>query len=471
MRPGAIAAGAREERGSTFVIVLWIALGLVSLALYFAQSTSFELRAADSRVCGMAADQAIDAAVRYLQFVLVNYETNGVAPDPSTYLCEAVPVGDSHFWFLGRDTNDMQVGPSRLNFGLVSEASKVNLNTASSNMLAYVPYMTPELTQAIIDWRDTNGGSGTYQMYYGIHNPPYQAKSAPFESIEELKLVYGGDLYTLMGEDLNRNGVLDPNEIDENHNGRVDPGVLEYVTIYSREPSTYSNGTARVSIRSVGSTGPLATLLQSTFGQSQADRILGSLGVLNVGGRPGSGPGGGPGRGTVVVVRQFASPLEFYRASQMSADDFAKIENAITAQTATNYIEGRINVNTASAEVLGVLPGLTNNPGLVQTLLTYRQQNPYRLQSIGWVVDALGQNNSTVLDALQAEDCITTQSYQFSADVIALGPHGRGYRRVRFILDTVDGTPKVVYRQDLTHLGWALGKEARQKWLLAKDTR
>ena len=45
---------------------------------------------------------------------------------------------------------------------------------------------------------------------------------------------------------------------------------------------------------------------------------------------------------------------------------------------------------------------------------------------------------------------ITTQSYQFTADIAALGPYGRGYRRVKFIFDTSDGTPKIVYRQDLT---------------------
>ncbi len=168
----------------------------------------------------------------------------------------------------------------------------------------------------------------------------------------------------------------------------------------------------------------------------------------------------------------FASPLQFYRASQMTADEFAQIANALTVSSATNYIEGRVNVNTASLAVLSCLPGLVDNPGLAQTLVNYRQQNPYRLTSIAWVAEALGQNNSSVLDALGTNDCLTTQSYQYAADIAALGPHGRGYRRVRFIIDTMDGTPKVIYRQDLTHLGWALGKEVRQTWLLAaKDTR
>ena len=62
-------------------------------------------------------------------------------------------------------------------------------------------------------------------------------------------------------------------------------------------------------------------------------------------------------------------------------------------------------------------------------------------------------------------------SYQYTADIAAVGPYGRGYRRVKFVFDTSSGAPKIIYRQDLTHLGWALGKEERQTALLAKATR
>ncbi len=475
-----------SEAASTFVIVLWIAFGLVSLALYFGQSMSFELKASDNRVCGLAAEQAIDGAARYISYMLANSQTNGVMPDPSTYLCEAVPVGDPRggdgergvprFWLIGRDTNNL-VATSQVGFGLVDEGSKLNLNTATSNMLVYLPRMTVDLTVAILDWRDTNGGSGAFQSWYGMHNPPYQNKSAPFESVEELRLLYGADMYMLAGEDVNFNGVLDPSEYDENRNGVADPGVLEYVTAFSREPSTHSNGVARIDIKSVTEGGPLTTLLQNTLGTSRANQVLTRLGLVSTGGaRPGAGgpraPGapGAPGAGGIVAPRTFTSPLQFYRESGMTADEFAQIAHSLTT-FGTNYIEGRVNVNNASAVVLSCLPGLSDNPALVQTLTSYRLQNPTRLTSIAWVVDALGQNNSTVLDALQASDCITTESYVFSADIAALGPYGRGYRRVRYIFDTVDGTPKIIYRQDLTHLGWALGNDARQRWLLAKDTR
>ncbi len=37
-------------------------------------------------------------------------------------------------------------------------------------------------------------------------------KCEPFETVDELRLLYGADMDTLLGEDANRNGILDPSE-------------------------------------------------------------------------------------------------------------------------------------------------------------------------------------------------------------------------------------------------------------------
>src|SRR5579862_5477823 len=94
--------------GSVLIIVLWIALGLVALALYFAQSMNLELRASDNRVSAQAADQAVDGAVRYVNYLLTTQianGSNGFVPDINGYVREAVSVGDARFWLIGRDTN------------------------------------------------------------------------------------------------------------------------------------------------------------------------------------------------------------------------------------------------------------------------------------------------------------------------------------------------------------------------------
>jgi type II secretory pathway component PulK len=459
-----------QQRGSVLVIVLWIAFGLVSLALYFANSMNFELRASDNRVSAMAADQAIEGAERYLSYLLATQAangSNGVFPILSDAQCRSVPVGEAHFWLIGRDTNN-PVGPGRMCFGLVDEASKLNLNlaaskpVAASNQIIWLPRMTADLTQAILDWVDTNG-TGPTVTYYAMQQPSYQCKCDPFETVDELRLLYGADMDTLVGEDADRNGILDPNEKDENQNGMLDSGVLEYVTVYTREPNTNSAGTAKVNISSLTSrSSELISLLQTNFGAARATQILGNLGLGN---NPPPRSGNNPQPQTTTV--RFASPLRFYVVSQMTSTEFALIGTNLTVSSGT-YVDGRVNVNTASAAVLACLLG--GDTGAGQQLVNYRQSNPNSLTSIAWIVDALGQSYPDALAALAAGDYITTQSYQYTADVAALGPYGRGYRRVKFIFDTSGGSPKVVYRQDLTHLGWALGKEVRQNMLSAKGT-
>jgi type II secretory pathway component PulK len=458
------------------IIVLWIAFGLVSLALYFAHSMSLELRTADNHVASTQAEQAIAGAARYVSNVLATAELPGTLPDPLTYQREAVPVGDAAFWLLGR--SDGQGPPDQPFFGLTDEAAKLNLNTATREMLEMLPRMTPELAAAIIDWRDTDSdvtSGGAEDEIYQRLNPAYRCKNAPFESIDELRLVYGMDMVTLFGEDANLNGVLDPNENDgdaappeDNRDGRLDPGILEYVTVYSREPNTRTNGEARVNVAGTDQQ-QLAALLQEKFGADRANQILQRFSVPAGGGAgPGGGAGSGGGRGgpsgggagAPVAVR---SVLEFFILSGMTADEFAQIERDLTVSSG-NATEGLVNVNTASEAVLACIPGI--GPELAPSLVSYRQSNSATRTTMAWVVEVLGQTN-----AIQAGPYLTGASYQFAADVAAVGQYGRGYQRVKFIFDTSEEAPKILYRHDLTHLGWALGKDVRQNLLLAKDKR
>ncbi|PWU08649.1 MAG: hypothetical protein C5B50_29180, partial [Verrucomicrobia bacterium] len=413
-----------------------------------------------------SADQAIEGASRYLMQVLTTQianGSNGFIPDPTYgYQCDGVPVGDARFWVIGRDTNLLTIsGPGQVRFGLVDEGSKLNLNTAISNQLVWLPRMTADIAEAILDWRDTNGNGATV-TFYPMQQPSYLCKNDPFETVDELRLVYGADMDILLGEDANRNGVLDPSETDENQNNQLDPGILEYLTVYSREPNTNSDGSARINLTTVSTTpAPLRSLLQTNFGSTRADQILSNLGLLasssGSGNRPGGGGGGG---GGTVAVRPFRGPLDFFILSKMTETEFSQVATNFTTVNGP-FFEGRVNVNTANLMVLTCLLG--GDAGAAQQLISYRQSNPNGLTSIAWVATALGQSYSTALQSLEGGDYVTTRSYQFSADIAAVGPHGRGYRRVKFILDTSSGTPQILYRQDLTHLGWALGAEVRKK--------
>ena len=213
----------------------------------------------------------------------------------------------------------------------------------------------------------------------------------------------------------------------DDQNGRLDPGILEYVTVYSHEPATATNGTARALVTNAGQ---LRTVLQNA-------------GVTV---RPGGAT--------------YTSVLDFYFQSGISSEDFARIEDQIR----NPIIDGLVNVNTASAAVLAcVFAGAGVDTNIVSTLVAYRQAQTGPLTSMSWVKDVLDLPTVRL-----AGRYLTGKTYQYSADIAAVGHYGRGYRRVKYIFDTSDGAPKVLYRQELTHMGWALGKQARDTLLLAK---
>jgi type II secretory pathway component PulK len=444
--------------------VLWVSFGLCSIALYFAHSMSMELKAADNNVAGMEADQAIEGAALYVSNVIATLGTSNNMPSPANFRADAVKVGNATFWLIGRDTNDLQSSAQGDHpvWGLVDEASKVNLNNASAAMLQNLPQMTANLAAAMYDWQTGSNatastGGAKSQTYSGL-NPPYLCKNGPYETIDELSLVYGMNMDLLYGEDANLNGILDPNENDgaltppnDNQDGILDPGVLEYLTVWTAgEATTTSNGIARVA---VNNTAALTALIQSNFPSL-------SQYVTAGGGRTGT-TGAGAGRTAAAAAATYTNVLQFYVSSGMPESDFQQIEPYLMNPST----KGLINVNTATATALACIPGIGLT--LAPQVLAYRQSNPPQTSSISWLKTALGGNTSA---CAQAGNYVTAYSYQYTADVAAVGHYGRGYRRVRFVFDCSSGTPLIVYRQDLTHLGWALGKKLHDQ-LLAQNTK
>ena len=466
---GAAASGARR-RGSVLVLVMWILFGLISITLYFAHSMSYELRSSDNREAGLEAEQAIEGSRRYLSLMISNISTYGSMPSPLNYQNAAVPIGDAHVWFIGR-TNADNAPATTPTWGLRDENSKINLNTANSNMLAQLPRMTPDLINSILAWKSTNttsttGGaeSDTYQRL----SPAYTCKNAPFESIEELRLIYNMDTTILYGEDPNQNGILDPNENDgellppsDNQDGRLDPGILEYVTIWSREPSMTTNGSARVTLGANSTAADLQNLqtnMQTLFGTSLANQVLARVST------------GGSRTAPPMLNPAITCPLIFYQYAQragMTQAQFVLIEPYLRGTS----LNGLININTASSIVISCLPGMDiNTAAQVVAYRTSNQGNTLNQNTVSWVPNAI--TDTSVVQRIAPY--ITGRSYQYTADVAALGHDGRGYRRTKFIFDVSNmyptGTVSVVYRQDLTHLGWALGKQVRDRWQLGKKT-
>ena len=171
------AAKSNSSRASVLIIVMWVAFGLVAITLYFADNMSMQLKAADNRVASVEADQAIEGAALYVSNILANRANMMTIPSPGNFRVSGVKVGDATFWLVGRDTNDLTASAKGDHpvWGLIDEASKLNLNGANSNSLQCLPQMTMNTAAAIYDWQTSS------------NNPPRPgvAKSETYSTLNQ----------------------------------------------------------------------------------------------------------------------------------------------------------------------------------------------------------------------------------------------------------------------------------------------
>ncbi len=151
--------------------------------------------------------------------------------------------------------------------GLIDESGRLNLNrllsfeldeTQTREMLMYLPDMTEEVADAILDWVDDDETLRLYGAesdYYTSLDPPYEPRNGDLKSIDELLQVAGVTADLLYGEDANRNGKLDSNENDgdanapfDNLDGILQPGWAAFLTVNARELNQRADGTERTYI-------------------------------------------------------------------------------------------------------------------------------------------------------------------------------------------------------------------------------
>jgi type II secretory pathway component PulK len=433
----------QKREGTVLIVTIWIVMVLASLSIVFSQYVRVEAMAAINHIAEVTAEAAADGAIQYAFAQMNASDTSSVSYTSNPY--EAVEAGQGLFWILRPNLEDDKT----YDFGLADEAAKINLNTASLEMLLKLPSMTSELASSIIDWRDGNqeiSTGGAESEYYLLLPEPYYCKDAPLETVEEVLLIKGGSPEVLYGEDTNRNGVLDSNENDseasppsDNSNGKLDAGFFNYVTVYSAEPNVDAQGNQRLNVRNRANQQRVQNLLTEVVGRDEAILLMDRF------------------RG------RYSNLIELYYRTGMSMDNFNKIIDRITV-TDEPMVRGLVNVNTASEKVLLCLPGLEQSD--VDALIQERTKSPEALNSILWVTQALSQEKATAIGSY-----ITTRSFQSTADITAVSRNGRAFRRYFVVIDRTQATPRVLLRQPLHHLGWSLKPELFENLRKGSDVR
>ena len=424
----------RRTGGTILIVTIWVVLVLAGLALVFARSMRVAAIVAANHVASLEAECVVAGAAEYAMAKLIasEEEETSVLMDSEPY--EAMQVGKGYFWLLRPNLQDDR----EFDYGLTDEAGKINLNSASQEMLLRLPGMTAELAASIIDWRDENSEitpGGAEDEYYLLLPEPYNCKNAPLETVDEILLIKGASEELLYGEDTNLNSILDGYENDgdlsdppDNRNGRLDTGFYDYVTVYSVETNLDSEGNQRININDPRSREDLQSTLQEIVKEDRA------LEIMNL----------------VPTNPSFSNVLGFYFSTGLKHEEFSQIVDRLTTSD-ERALPGLVNVNTAPKAVLLCLPGLEESDA--EALLSHRSSGE-GLDTIAWVAEVLERNKAVAVGSY-----ITTRSFQYSADVVSIAGNGRAYKRYKAVFDMSQEKPQVVYWKSMTHFGWPLNQE------------
>jgi DNA uptake protein ComE-like DNA-binding protein len=334
-----------------------------------------------------------------------------------------------------------------IRFGLTDEASKLNLNSATTSMVSRLPGMKVSLTDALLDFLDADDvprPEGAEQEYYNALPQPYRMHNGPLSTVEQLLLVRGFSPSVVLGEDANRNFSLDPNEDDgdereppDDADGRLQPGLLPLLTVYSREPNTDRSGKRRFNLNTPGAALTETNDLPSAFvafvselGTSKSvvmdpAELLDATVTL-------SGPDG----------QERAVP------TGIGKDSLGMVLDRFTGSAEAELV-GRINVNTAPASVLQLVPGIDN--ALAESILSARRNLPAeRRNSVAWI------HVENLVEAEKFREIapfLTVRSLQFRFNVVGYGARSGRFRVLEAVIDATSQPVRLVYLRDLTRLG------------------
>jgi hypothetical protein len=509
------------RRGTALIVVL-VVIVLMTLAAYtFSELMIIERLAADRFGREAAARAFADSGVELAAAWIGTPADPGGIPENLYHnpaLFGGVLVrdveGDRSRGRVSLVAPDTAGAGGGLRAGLIDESSKLNLNALLSfdldeeqqrEMLMYLPQMTEDIADAVLDWIDDDDEPRTYGAESESY-PDYPARNGPLESIDELLLVAGVMPELLYGEDANRNGMLDPNEDDgdltapfDNADGSLDAGWAAYLTVYSRESNLRSDGSAKIDLNQSLLT-ELYDLLEEEFDADIAKfitayRLAGSTNIevietlspdddsLKLPAQEVAQSLFGGGGGTVTrngLDLSAGASYTFYSIYDLiDAEVEVEINDEETTLTSpwtsdpgdlaenlpmlfdafslgdAEFIEGRLNVNQAPYELLLGLPemppelaaliadeSLTAANGAMVTDVTR--------QTTGWLL-INGLTDQLTLRKL--DRYLTVRGSVYRAISVGHFDQGGPLVRVEAVIDGTLQPPRVVFQRDLTHLG------------------
>ena len=206
--PGRSASRFRaDRRGSILIITIWSICFLSTLAVILGLGVRQKLQLVqrlDERdrlrlIAAAGIRRAIIQIGQDKESTFFSF-TDRCADDPSVFKDMEIGNGSVNIRY---DFFDDASGQTKIRYGLIDEDRKINVNTADTAVMERLfefllggdETRAQDLAAAITDWRDADSelstpvGSAEDSFYRNLTHNPYEAKDAPLEALDELRLV------------------------------------------------------------------------------------------------------------------------------------------------------------------------------------------------------------------------------------------------------------------------------------------
>jgi len=438
------------------VMILTLLAGMVAAGLMFRMQAAVSASAAIDN-----GQQAYEAAMSGVHRAVVVISENVANMDvwydnPDLFKNQKVYDDGANVWYFtvyAPDPLDRTV----VRYGPVDECAKMHINRVGRSGLQSIPFLTNEMIDCLIDYRDGNDRpeqEGAEQEYYDRLPFPYVIKNAGISTVEELLLVKGFSAAIVYGEDANLNGLLDPNEDDgdetfpsDDADGELNPGMRGLATTISYQgcfdsegnPRQYMNRSA-VQLIEGGIPPNIASFVELCRKDGRFFTHCADL--LNA----------------EHELREDQADYEGKRVpagttieSGVGINELPLVLDKLEAGAGgmKNIKHGLININTAPFEVLNSVNGIDESAAR-SIVVTRTGLDGATKSTIAWLYTQgiLDEENFR-----KAARGVTARSYQYRIQCIGFGvPCGR-IRVLEVLVDIAWGYPQIKYLRDLTRLG------------------
>ena len=206
------------QQGIAIIIVLWVITLLTLIAASFVTVMRSDIQVVTNSMGRAKAEAAANAGIQRAMFELFK------------------PVNTPERWAADGVPREWTYQYAAITITMNDEAGKIDINTASEALLRSLfqsQGLTPDeaaaMVDAINDWRDQDTVKrlhGAEEAEYLAAGLKYKPANAPFQAIEELKLVLG----------------MTP---------QIYERIAPLITIYSRQPGVYAQIASRAVLRAI----------------------------------------------------------------------------------------------------------------------------------------------------------------------------------------------------------------------------